>query len=699
MSKIYFFTDETAIVENQNQQKAFGPQPDVSSNEIYNLDNRLVVSTDAPVYAITKGLILAIADPANASLLNLALLPINSYTSGFPVKLFIYRGIKKESLILANGNIAISDSSWNNKNILKVIKDLQDDINVKTGTPNQQAISDSLGYNYSSLPDSTYIEKIFFDDTDDFHPILVDAGCQIGKFFGGAIDAGVEIVIDKIGSEPKLSLLKMSSHQFQIPKLIIDSGLTDKEKLILKFNNRLQKEEVLAYLDITAFYGATKNQNLSLSGVSNGDDFLVKFYNKHVVYIDIRDDRGFSYNHFFKLNDQLEVGFYSSNTSETSPVYSNANYYDGWPLLKLNSLTYNNSKKFFFVTIPILIGEPENLNFISCLTSKVSTDKQKTKKRHTVIAVQGSGTDVVLKKTEPIKLENWKFSDNKLGANYFLIKKSSVGVYSNTNELDVVWNNFFSLKMNNIFGDIDIDGHFNVYTYSSINNPLIVDQLRGEVYNPTIGIAFDKSNVTFFSYKDELVYDESNEKKVRPTALIGTGKFKKGFNSENFEYDQNNPNQCVGFLNQLINSSKTINYDFERFSFSNADDNTDTNNSIQFLSYIKNGKSDVKDGVLNTLKTVTLSLAEYNELKVIEASSVYTDNDFFINHPMYISGIDFKISDYGRIQIEQQKLTLGVVGFIDESEVDNDIDFVNYPVDILVENEPIEIVCANFRNI
>ncbi|WP_460836688.1 hypothetical protein, partial [Massilia agri] len=125
-----------------------------------------------------------------------------------------------------------------------------------------------------------------------------------------------------IGYEPTLKLLMASSHSLEIPKLVIDSGLNEVEKLKLKFNNRFKKEEILSYLDITAFYGATKNQGLRVKGADNGNDFLSRFYNKNTVYIDIRDDWGFSYNHFFKFKDELNVGFYSADSNVKDPVYS-----------------------------------------------------------------------------------------------------------------------------------------------------------------------------------------------------------------------------------------------------------------------------------------------------------------------------------------------------------------------------------------
>lgn len=241
MSKIYFFTNDSSISNAQVAENAFGQLPDIGSTERYNLENKFSVSIDSPAIAITKSLVLAMPT-SNSQILNIALLPLNSYTSGFPVKMFIYRGIKKDSLVNGSGNINVPDSLWELDNILNVIKENQDKINTQNGT-NLTANSDSLGLQFSTLPNETYIERIFFDDTDEFHPLTVNAGCQIGKFVGDSELAGIEVVLDIIGHEPNLQLLKDSNHIFEIQKLILPNTLTEEEKLIQKFNNRFQKEK------------------------------------------------------------------------------------------------------------------------------------------------------------------------------------------------------------------------------------------------------------------------------------------------------------------------------------------------------------------------------------------------------------------------------------------------------------------------
>lgn len=678
MSKIYFFTGENSIQTEQSQDLAYGQLVDDGTKEKYNLENQFSIEPDAPAYAISKSLVLAMPNTNNSALLNIALLPLNNYLSGFPIKMFIYRGINKSSLIDTSGNILVSESSWGSSNILKVIADIQSKINKENSTE-LTANSDSLGLQFSSLPDTTFIEKIFFDDNDTFHPIIVEAGCQIGKFSGGNNNAGIEVILDSIGYEPTLKLLKAKDHIFEIEKFVENSNATNAEKLEAKFNNRFKKEEVLSYLDVTAFYGATKNQSLKIKGASSGEDFLKNFHNKNTVYIDIRDDWGFSYNHFYKFSNELSIGFYSSDNNKPDPLYTDIDYYEGWPILKITNKVYNTDKNWFYLKIPISIGSPENTNFLSSYVGKISTEKDPTKKRHFIIADGNGSNTIELEKSEAVKLKNWKYNDDKLGANYFLLKKSTKGNGNELPNISSIWNNFFSLKINNVFGfDQLVDGEFRVYTYSSINNPLIIDSQKGEAYYPTSGIAIDKQHVTFFAYKEELVFKSSVGREPKPVALVGKGKFNVAFDPSNYDYTSaTDPH--VGFLQQVLNTSKIQNFKLNKFSITDAED---TSNVIKFLTYAKSGEDTINDSIFETFETITLTHDEYNVLKALQDDE--TGN--FPKHPLYLKCKEHSFEEYEKFTLENYALTLGIPLVVENEEdatlsyvgIADSVDEINY---------------------
>lgn len=682
MSKIFYFTGENSIQSTQLIENAFGELPDEGNIERYNLENKFNVSPDSPAYAMTKSLVIAISDSSNSLLLNLALVPINSYTSGFPIKLFIYRGVRRSSLIDQEEKIQISDSSWDNNNILKVVKSVQDKINSINGT-NDVANSDSLGLQFSTLDGNTYLEKLFFDDTDNFHPIIVDGGCQIGKFSGNSDLAGIEIIMDKIGCEPKLQLLKNSNHIFEIQKLVLPNNLTNQEKLIQKFNNRFQKEEVLAYLDVTAFYGATKNQGYRVKNINNNNDsFLEKFYNKNTVYVDIRDDWGYSFNHFFKITDLLPIGFYSNNSSDL--VFNDENYYSKWPILKIVNQQYTNSKKYFFIKIPIKIGDPENINVISSYTGKISSIRDSSKKKHLSI-YNGESRDntVKLNNSETIKLKNWKYDDDKLGANYYLLKKSTKDYVQDREEISSIFDNIFSLKMNSLFGFEQIeDGEFRVNTYSSINNPIFIDTKEGVGFLPVVGIAVDKFNITFFMFKEEIVLNKSSKKQRNCIPILGKGKFKIKFNPDDFEFS--NSEQNVGFLSQIVNPSfsKVSDYKLSKYSIEDPDD---TQNLIKFLYYSRT--SDPSENkineVFNSFESVTFTHQEYNEMIIRQNNN----SVIFPTHPIYINAIKTVTHEHTKFIYEEFNITTGEpkIALNDEDETLSYINLEPNP-DVVTEN-------------
>lgn len=691
MSNIHFFTGEQSIQNVQVLEESFGKQNDDGADEVYNLESKFKVAADAPAFAITKSLVLAVQDATNSNQVNIALLPINSYSAGFPVKLFIYRGINKSSLVDGSDKIKIHDGTWSGDNILKVINELYAKIN-NVAVPTVNTVSgDSLGLHFGSVAGDPFLEAIFYDDTDDFHPIIVDAGCQIGKFIGGTNLCGIEVVLDTIGYEPKLSTLKSSSHKLQLPKLVLGSGLTEIEKLTLRFNNRTSKEEVLSYLDITAFYGSCKNQDIRVNGTNNGNDFLTNFYNKNTVYIDIRDDRGFSYNHFFKYKDSLAVGFYSANTSIVDPVYTDMDYYLNWPILKLNDQVFNTGKKDFYVKLPISIGSPVKEHIISSYTGKIATKNRGKRRSHINLSYNDRGVNIPLNNSEEIKLNNWKYNDNKLGSNYFLIKKNTIETQEVLSDLDNIWHNILSLKMNPLFGFDNIEaGEFRINTYTSINNPIINDKGAGVYYYPTVGIAVDMYHVTFFTMREELVFKQNSFKEKIYLPLTGKGKFKVAFDSTAYSFSE--PGQNVGFLNQIVNPavSKAPSFGLVKHSF---EDPEDASNLLKFITYAKRRAEQTNDELFDSFETITFTHSEYNALKARQ--DLLTGS--FPKHPKYISCVKGLSRSHFSFEYSELDITTGEPVVV-ENTADPSLSYISQEINqtvVLDGGNPITLTVIN----
>jgi len=679
----HFFTDPNSISAQDNNQ-AFGTLPTENGIEKYHLQNKIQVIANAPAFAVTKSLVIAMEDQNNSSVLNMALLPIESnYSAGFPIKFFIYRGIVKASLFDNQGIVLAADNTWDSSNILDIIKKLQDDINEDLGT-NDNATSDSLGLQFNNLPTTTFLESLLFDETDEFHPIIVPKGCQIGKFIGGTTPAAIEVILDKIGQEATIGILKSTDRVFEIPEININTSLPLKEQTKILFQNRTQKESVLAYMDIIAFYGACENQGINVTGVSNNTDYLNPFIHKNTVYVDIRDSRGASYNHFFELNDALQIGFLDTNND---PIYEEIAYYDNWPIIQLSNKTYSTNKNFFFIKIPITIGRPEAINILTSYTKKVSSGEDLRSKRYITLNEQIGSVDINFNLSDPIRFKNWTLTGDNLGANYFLVKLDRIAKTDSSQILTPIWNSFFSLNMKNIFSTENIeDGEFRVKTYASINFPLLTDTTGEEIYYPTSGIVADKYHITFFTFYREAAHQIFKQREVYPLKVIDTGRFKYSVNQDQLNYQ--NENQAVGFLWQLTQLERIVGYELNQYTFSDTSNNLPT---ASFLKYIKNGNGALEDKFFENFEAITLTHEEYNTLITFQNTNL-DNSDYIIDHPLFLRSKDNRIYTYNTFKHIETEITLGIP-FITE-DLDNSttiIDLQEYPETILVNEEKVTL--------
>lgn len=682
----YFFTEFNKL-KVQREEESYGYVKETTNKEVFNLHNQFLIDANAPAFSITKSLIFYQENKLNSNLLNLVLFPVESnFTAGFPIKFFVYRGILKSSILSSSEKIKEADSSWSENNILKVIYENQQKINEKTGEDNV-ADKSSLGLEFQELNGDVILESILFDYTDSFHPLIIPKGCEIGKFAGGDNHISVEVVMDKIGEDIDLNYLRKNESFLEVNKFSLGSSLSKKEKKKLTFKNRTDREGILAFMDITAFYGACFNQDYKIEGVNNNEvkNLFNKFYNKNTVYLDIRDERGFSFNHFLSSKDSLKLGFYDT---EDNIIYEEFDYYNGWPILKLSAQVYKGDKKKFFLKVPISIGMPEVANVITTYTKKVKLEKDTIYKRYMLLGQQDVSGNVKTKESESIKIESWSLNNNKLGANYFLLKLDKITFSDKSDALDKIWNSFFSLKMKNIFKTNDIpEGEFRLKTYSNINAPITVSKGLSKMFSPNIGIVADKYHITLFSFYDELVYDESSSSNGIYNNLIQTGKFNFPFDNSNLEYKDN---QAVGFLFQII-SNKLKGFELSQFNLSDSENGI---SSSKFLVPQNNGTNDLDfEDFLDDFHCITLTHEEYNEL--IKATTVViTDEDFIEEHPYFIKGKFNKKYDYEQFSLLETTLTLGVPKVVSTYDDNYSILITEHPKDVKVNSENITLTSA-----
>ena len=688
---MHFFTDNTQISNSQTSADAFGPHPNSGPNEIYNIENNFEVNNEAPLFAVTKGVVFY-STGSSPDILNVALKPLNQTSAGFPIAYFIFRGIQRSSLLDGSDNIEIPDSSWSDSNILEVIQNAQNNINQQNQTT-EQANKDALGLQFDADPMDTLLDKYTLGGPNDFHAQIVPEGCQLGKLAGGSTKLGVQVVFNTVTSMPDLEMLKQSSVPFQRPIFVPDTSATSKEQARALFIERNEREFILDFIDITAFYGSCRNQGISITGMPDDDQFLNKFANKQRVYIDIREERGFSINHFLDKSDTIKAGMYPAQG--TNVTFQGLDYYSwnnqNWPIVTVNNYFYNSGIQHFQVILPIKLSTPEHIHVFTSYTNSVRKKGEYLNGSTNIpLAIKTVGTVLASTESEPLEFHNWAYSNNGLGANYFLCKLSIIGDNVGSTPTHPILNSYFDIEMRNPFGDTGIeDGEYRVQMYSSLNGPVVADDKMKELHLSLIGIAFDKFHVTFFSIPEDKAFSYENTRFVNKVGFTGGGIFKVGITSAESNY--NPTNQGLGFLHQSIKRSGLSNVKLKGYSF------PDTNNQEKkLITYAQSDADDFKTLFLRNVSAITMTHDEYNALKS-EDDSGLTD-DFIIGHRLFLKGKRNQASRYEKFTFFQEDLTLGVPKLLSDG-TDYSVFLDNHPDEIQESGENITTHWADSKNL
>ncbi|MBA3898917.1 MAG: hypothetical protein H0X62_01710 [Bacteroidetes bacterium] len=370
MSKFYFFTDIN-LLNFQATGEEFGPVGTSGGNDLYQLTSRHTSSSDAGAYAVCDGVaFVQEVQNSGGNLCNLILQPTQQPPFAFPkIKFFIYRGIKKSSLI--NGNdIAAS----NTNDLTKSLWDSQNARNSSAGTtgnPPKEALGIDLIASVTGFANADPLDNALYRTGVNYQLPFVKAGWKIGTFDMNGF--GFEIMLESIGFNPAFGLVRNIANNNNINILQV-SSLVSSPAQPQFFEHWHDKEEILNYIDPSAFWGSFYHNILRVkssggsTGKKNGneiyDDILKdKFINKNKVYLDIRNEYNFSINYFKNYgvsltNEQTDVISYDENNSLATKNY----YSSGWPMLVFDVTDFAtaNTTKKIVIKIALPDGNGEN---------------------------------------------------------------------------------------------------------------------------------------------------------------------------------------------------------------------------------------------------------------------------------------------------------------------------------------------------
>ncbi len=335
------FADMANLSQTANQ--AYGPVNGQVSNQ-FRITSLFTATTDTHAYAVTNGIVF-LQPGADANTVNLVLRPFKQPIIGFtPVKYFIYRSLRKADFLDPADETKIISEDPSNSEFIKRQREIHKDQN----DPGDDFLSKSMGYDPGTQSDSDLLDEFFFNSNPDFQLPFANRGMELGQFHHqGDHEFGIEVILEEGTYEVDLGQVKKGAHIIDVSGM--PSG-SDAEK----FDLRLAREEILNFIDPSAFYGihverkGTVETRKLIDGSTekqkNQDIYthvVDVFHTKNRVYLDVRNENGNSYNFYQNyVGDPTDSDHGMSiqlGTEYTDPATNNlaAREYatHDWPLL------------------------------------------------------------------------------------------------------------------------------------------------------------------------------------------------------------------------------------------------------------------------------------------------------------------------------------------------------------------------------
>lgn len=391
--EIYFFTDVDINDQKKNVSTdtiantgAFG---EISDSQ-YRVTSIHTAQHEPKAIAIVAGTIVAVQDKDDPTIINLILKPTARITEitgkTFPaIKYILYKGVLKSSLVETVSGVEVISDPFNN-NLSQYLYEKQNAINLekeKIAVPplSPGSIKDRPSAKMLRLdPTVTFspdddIDTLFYQSENAPYQIPpVKGGWHIGSF--NMAKFGIEIIFDGVRTK---SRLKNAQHVETIISPATNSTSTEEDR----FKRKTEKEEVLNYMDPCAFYGSlfshkkinyvykttdvkSKPEDTDFKTTVVPEDIYDKilaplFFNKNVVYIDIRNEHNRSFNYLENYADIIRFNGIGKN------------YYTNWPI---TNITEKNGDLNYYDSI----SNSANASNLLKLEIPTSANKDENKK-------------------------------------------------------------------------------------------------------------------------------------------------------------------------------------------------------------------------------------------------------------------------------------------------------------------------------
>ena len=249
-------------------------------------------------------------------MVNLILRPYTQPLAGFtPIKYFIYRGLRLADFLkgTSGADAKLIRLQAGSSPFLDVVWTI-----FLAHNPGATDMPASLfGYDPDTQTPADSLDGIFFRTGAPMQLPLATRGIELGSFHagGGSADFGFEIVIDEGDFTHDLAFARRASNEIDISGMPTATAGD-------RFARRTKQEEILGYLDPAAFYGLHMHDGgkvempggVTLDGQGIFVEVESKFFTKHSLYLDVRNENGASLDYYRNYDDG------GGNQIRTSPV-------------------------------------------------------------------------------------------------------------------------------------------------------------------------------------------------------------------------------------------------------------------------------------------------------------------------------------------------------------------------------------------
>jgi hypothetical protein len=381
-------------------------------------------------YAMLSGTILLQQQQADASKVNLILKPNNLSAIKMPVKYIIYRGLKTASF-LTGTDLSNTDTKvcTEGSELISKMWAIQQGRDSNAGIPLQAL------FGYTLNPGNDIDIDDFFHHSDNntsSQLFSVPGGIELGTFKQCEINEinGIEIMLENPDLKFTVAIAKKSINEIDVTAI---SNEVEK---------KWKREQIRHFVDPAAFYGLHSDikggieyrvDNKPAEGWPRAssvkdvyEQIIDKFDTKNNIYLDIRNENGYSYDYYSPNNKNIYININGS-------TYITVAYcaWNEWPIFRVNSLVSNLKLS----TSPFYLELENYVGLSPVIIGQYATEMQRT------------GDDGY--PTKALKIKN-KFFINNLGSQ------------DNTSELTISIPSYITIennenKINNISTIIRLD--------------------------------------------------------------------------------------------------------------------------------------------------------------------------------------------------------------------------------------------------